>query len=170
MPHIMKNRYLIFALVAFAIVACNTETVISPSAKFSTSHYRTYTVPNVLGQDSLVRDTITFGDTVFVGDTVRVPIQCNGYYDYLRSITASTDTSKMRVSLMWDEEYNSYLADDADPAHGRLTFVADKVYACNTTIIYVPKASGTHRIDLLLLSAAKEGYSEGAWHFNVPVK
>ena len=170
MPHIMKKGFLIIALSALAFVACNTDTVVSPSAQLSSSHYRTYTVPDVLGQDSLVRDTITFGDTVRIGDTVRVPILCNGYYNYLRSVITTADTTKMLVSLLWNDEFRSSLADDADPAHGRLTFLADKVYACYTTIVYVPKMSGTHRLDILLTSSAKEGYSDGAWHFFVPVK
>ena len=170
MPHTMKKNILLLAFVAFAFVVCNLDTVISPGIQLSQSLYRTYTVQDSLGQDSIVKDTITFTDSLNIGDTVLIPMVCQGYYDYLRTVTVSADTAKMQLSLAWDEKYQSYLAEDADPAHGYLSFLPDKVYAFYTTIKLVPVASGTHRVDIQALSNAKENYSQGAWHFFVAVK
>lgn len=170
MPHTMKYKFLLFAFVAAAFVACETKSVISPGIRFSSALYRTYTVQGSLGQDSIVKDTISLQDSLQLGDTVRMPMVCEGYYDYLRALTISTDTSKVKVSLAWNEEDSACLSDEADPEHGRLAFLPDKVYACFTTLTYVPVVTGTHRIDITLTSAAREGYSEGAWHFNLAVK
>ena len=170
MPHTMKKNILLLAFVAFALIACDLDTVISPGVQVSSSLYRTYTVQDSLGQDTLIRDTITFADSLNIGDTVLIPMVCQGYYDYLKTVTVSADTAKMQLSLEWDEKYQSYLAEDADPAHGYLSFLPDKVYAFYTTIKLVPVASGTHRVDIQALSNAKENYSQGSWHFFVAVK
>ena len=170
MPHTMKYKFFLFALVAVAFVACETKSVVSPSVRVSSSLYRTYTVQDSLGQDSLVRDTISLLDTLRVGDTVRMGMVCEGYYDYLRTVTIVSDTSKVKVSLAWDEKNKTCLTEAADPEHGKLAFVADSVYACFTTLTYIPVASGAHRIDISLISAAQEGYSQGSWHFNIAVK
>lgn len=170
MPHTMKTKVLLFALVAFALVACDLDTVVSPGVQLSSSLYRTYTVQDSLGQDSLVRDTISYTDSLNIGDTVRIPMLCQGYYDYVRSLKITTDTAKLHASLLWDDEYKSYLAEDADPEHGYLSFLADQVFAFYTTLIYVPVASGTHRVEIFIQSNAKEPYSQGAWHFNVAVR
>ena len=163
MPHIMmKYKFLFFALVAFVFVSCDLNTVASPTVDVSRSHYRTTAAG--------VKDTITYTDSLNIGDTVLVPILCDGRFDYLRMVKIGADTTKLRVSLLWDEKFQSCLTADADPEHGCLAFKADSVYRCYTSIKYIPKASGTHRIDIVLLSAAKEGYSNGAWHFNVAVK
>ena len=170
MPHPMKKNILLIAFVAFAFAACNLDSVISPGVQLSSSLYRTYTVQGSLGQDSLVRDTISYTDSLNIGDTVRISILCQGYYDYVRSLKITTDTAKLRASLVWDDEYKSYLAEDADPEHAYLSFIPEKVFAFYTTLIYVPVASGTHRVDILIQSNAKEPYSQGAWFFNTAVK
>lgn len=170
MPHTMKYKFLLFALVAVAFVACETRSVVSPSVRVSSSLYRTYTVQDSLGQDSLVRDTISLTDSLRIGDTVRMGMVCEGYYDYLRALTIVSDPSEVDVSLSWDEEAKHLLTSAADPEHGKLAFVADSVYACYTTLTYVPVATGTHRIGISLVSAAKDPYTEGAWHFNIAVK
>lgn len=171
MPHIMKKNILLLAFVAFALVACDLNTVISPGVQVSSSLYRTYTTQDSLGRDTIVKDTITFTDSLNIGDTVLIPMVCQGYYDYLRMVKVSPeDTSKMQLSLAWEEEYKSVLAEDADPAHGYLSFLPEKVFAFYTTIKLVPVASGTHRVDIQALSNAKENYSQGSWHFFVAVK
>jgi hypothetical protein len=162
--------YLSLVFVAFTTVACNLENVMSPGVQYSSVLYRTYTVQDSLGVDSVVCDTITLNDSLQVGDTVRFPMVLNGYYDYITSFVCSADTSKVHVSLMWDEEYNSFLSADADPAGGILAFNPGSVYRFVTTLVYVPVASGTHRIDMELNSAAKAPYSQWAAHFFIGVK
>lgn len=173
MPHPMKKKIfypIVLGLVTLVAVSCDWESVISPNAQFPSELYRSYTMVDSLGQDTLVRDTISYTDSLNVGDTVLMPIVLQGYYHYLTLFKATADTSKVALSLAWDEEYNSFLAEDADPAHGKLSFIPEKVNACVTTLKYIPKASGTHTVEFLLQSTAKEPYSQGAWSFNMAVR
>ena len=170
MPHTMKKKILLIAFVAFALVACDFDSVVSPGIQMSSSIYRTYITQNELGQDTLIRDTIALNDSVNIGDTLRLPMVCQGYYDYLRTLKVSVDTTKLHASLAWDTAYSSSLAEDADPEHAYLSFLPEQVYACYTTLTYVPVASGTHRVDILVESNAKGNYSQGSWYFFVGVK
>ena len=154
--------FLSFALVALMTVSCNMDSVISPGVQYSSYLYRT-------SADG-VQDTITLNDSLQVGDTVRFPMVLNGYYDYITSFVATTDTSKVHVSMMWDDAYKSYLTEIADPDNGILAFKPDQVYAFVTTLVYVPMASGTYRIDLELNSSAPSPYSQWAGHFFIGVK
>ena len=161
----MKRNILIclpLVLVTFFEVSCNLDTVVSPSVQSSSVLFRT--------SAEGVNDTITFSDSLQVGDTVRLPMVLNGYYDYLTGFAASTDTTKMHVSFAWDEAFRECLTPSADPDHGILIFEPEKVYACVVTLQYVPLQSGTHRIDLVLKSSAQETYSQWIGHFNAAVK
>ena len=158
------------ALVAVLVASCEGEAVMSPNVQYSSIIYRSYTTESSQGQDSIVRDTVSLTDSLNVGDTVCFPMILHGYYDYIVSFVATSDTSKVAVSFLWDEELEEFLDTTADPEHGNLTFVPNKVYSCLTSLIYVPKAPGTHRVDLVLTSAAKDPYSQWAAHFFVGVK
>ena len=161
----MKRNILIclpLVLVTFFAVSCDLDTVVSPSVQSSSVLFRT--------SAEGVNDTITFSDSLQVGDTVRLPMVLNGYYDYLTGFAASTDTTKMQVSFVWDEAFRTCLTSSADPDHGILIFEPEKVYACVVTLQYVPLQSGTHRIDLVLKSSAQETYSQWIGHFNAAVK
>ncbi len=159
-----------FVILTVLAVSCDLKTVMSPGVQFSSVLYRTSSVTDSTGQVVLVNDTITLSDSLNVGDTVRLPMILNGYYDYITSFAVSTDTSKVHLSLMWGDEYNSYLTTAADPEHGILAFKPDAVYAFLTTLVYVPQVSGTYRIDMELNSAAQAPYSQWTGHFFIGVK
>lgn len=167
-----RNLYLVLSLVLVALgaVSCVGEAVMSPKVQYGSAVYRTYATVDTLGHDTIISDTISLADSVQVGDTLRFPLVINGYYDYITSFIVTADTSKVTVSFTWDEELDDFLAPGADPEHGNLTFEANKVYAALTTLVYVPQVPGTHEIDLLLTSAAKQPYSEWQGHFFVGVK
>ena len=165
MPHIMKRNILVslsLALIAVAAVSCDTRSMITPGLQTSTSLIRT----SAAG----VKDTITLTDTLSVGDTVRMGMLCRGFYDYLKTVVVSCDSSKLSVSLAWPDSLNSALASDADPAHGRLSFLPEKAYAIYTTLTYIPKVSGMSQIDIKLTSSAPEKYSESSAYFFIAVK
>ena len=159
-----RNVLFILSLVMIALmtVACTQETVVSPGVRHSSVVYRT----SAAG----VKDTITLSDSLQVGDTVLFPMVLNGYYDYLNTFMVSADTTKVQVSLLWNEEDSACLAPSANPEQGLLVFNAGAIYACMTTLKYVPKASGVHRIDLALTSAARSPYSSWAGYFYIGVK
>ena len=143
-------------------VSCNTENVFSPNIRFSSVLYRT--------SAEGVKDTITFSDSLHIGDTVYLPMILDGYYDYLISFTAQADSDKVKVSFPCDDEFRKYLASSSDLEHGKMVFLPDQVYACYITFAYVPVKSGTHRIDFLLESSARDPYSEWSGHFEIGVK
>ena len=167
-----RNALIFFSFVILTVLAvsCDMKTVMSPSVQFSSMLYRTYSATDSTGQVFIVKDTITISDSLCVGDTVQIPMIVNGYYDYITSFAASTDTSKVDLSFMWNEEYNDYLSTAANPEHGIFAFKPDKVYAFVTTLMYVPKASGAYRIDLELNSAAQAPYNQWTGHFFIGVK
>ena len=162
---IMKRKLLLSLTVfvlSLLLASCDTKAVISPSVQVSSWLYRT----SIEG----VQDTITLRDSLSVGDTVRMPVILNGYYDYLTSFVASADTAKVNLWFAWDDEFNSCLMPNAAPEHGVLVFKADSVYACVTTLVYVPTQSGTHRIDMSLNSSAELNYSNWSGFFLIGVK
>ena len=64
-----------FAAIGFAVVSCDMTTVISPRINVSRQLVRT----NLSG----VCDTIMLDDSLNIGDTVRMGLLLNGYYDPL---------------------------------------------------------------------------------------
>ena len=165
MPHIMKRNsllYLSLALLTLAFASCNTRTMFTPGLQTATQLIRT----SAAG----VKDTITMTDTLNVGDTVRMGMICNGYYDYLRTVVVSGDTSKVLTSLAWVDSLNYVLDEDADPAHGRLSFLPEKAYAIYTTMTYIPVATGVHKIDIKITSSAPDKYNQYSGYFMIAVK
>ena len=148
-------------MVTLLAVSCDMTTVISPRV----------TAANELVRTSLTgeRDTILFSDSLNIGDTVQMGMLLNGYYDYLVAFNASADTSKVRLSLNWPDSLGG-ITDASDPAHAKLVFVPDSVFACLTTLSYVPVSGGTHQINLTLTSSAKEPYSQYMAQFNIAVR
>lgn len=116
-----------------------------------------------------VRDTIHYGDTVSVGDTLRGNILLNGVYNNLTEFRVSCDTSAMQLELLVDSVYGPFLLTDSDPKNGLLRFTAE-TYIFPTAIQYVVKKSGTHRISLTLSSTAGQKYSPIEAWFEQPVK
>lgn len=150
-----------FAAIGFAVVSCDMTTVISPRIDVSRQLVRT----NLSG----VCDTIMLDDSLNIGDTVRMGLLLNGYYDPLVSFVASADESKVHLSLNWPDTLGGITA-ESDPAHAKLIFIPDSVSACLTTLSYVPVEAGSHQINLTLTSSAKAPYSQGALQFNIAVR
>lgn len=157
----MKCKSVLFVLVALMAVSCDMTTVVSPRITVSNELIRT----SITG----VRDTISFGDSLNVGDTVQLGMLLNGYYDYLVSFEATADTSKVRLSVAWPDSLGG-VTEASDPAHAKLVFIPDSVYACLTTLSYVPVSHGVHPINLVLSSAAKAPYSQSAIQFYIAVR
>lgn len=151
-----------FIAVIVAFVSCNMKAVMSPSIKPSATLIRTTAAG--------VRDTISYSDSLNVGDTVRMSAILNGYYDYITSFVAASDEANVDVSIIWQDSTITYLAEDADPEHGILKFVPERVYGCYVPIQYIPKHSGTYRIDLTVTSAAESPYSNQQKFFYIAVR
>ena len=151
-----------FIAVIVAFVSCNMKAVMSPSITPSATLIRTTAAG--------VRDTISYSDSLNVGDTVRMRATLNGYYDYITSFVAASDEANVDVSIIWQDSIITYLAEDADPEHGILKFVPERVYGCYVPIQYIPKHSGTYRIDLTVTSAAESPYSNQQKFFYIAVR
>ena len=151
-----------FIAVIVAFVSCNMKAVMSPSITPSATLIRTTAAG--------VRDTLSDTDSLNVGDTVRMSAILNGYYDYITSFVAASDEANVDVSIIWQDSTITYLAEDADPEHGILKFVPERVYGCYVPIQYIPKHSGTYRIDLTVTSAAESPYSNQQKFFYIAVR
>ena len=165
MPHIMKNsiiRFCAVLLTAISIISCNSKSVHTPGVRVSNLVQRT-TVEGV-------RDTILITDSVNIGDTLRLGMIVDAYFDYLKSVIAKSDEDKALVSLSWNEEQMDVIASDADLEHGKLVFVPMKVPACVTILQYIPLTAGTQSIHINVTSTAAEPYSYSSWYFNVAVR
>ena len=165
MPHIMKRNILFplsLALVAILAVSCETKSVISPTIQASTILYRT----SATG----VKDTISFLDTLHVGDTVLMPLRLDGYFDYLTTFKAVADTEKVQLAFVTNAAFDSCLTSAANPKHGYLVFEPARVYGCYVPLSYVPLRVGTHKVELDLNSAAEEAYSHCYRYFNIEVR
>ena len=157
----MKYKSILFVLVTLLAVSCDMATVVSPRISVSNELVRT----SITG----ARDTILFSDSLNIGDTVQMGVLLNGYYDYLVSFAATADTSKVHLSVIWPDSLGG-VTDASDPAHAKLVFVPDSVYACLTTLNYVPVSGGTHQINMALTSAAKAPYSQCVAQFYIAVR
>ena len=163
MPHTMKRIYLlVLPVLAILLASCEGKNVSTPVVRASSTIIRT----SAAG----VQDTISYQDTLCVGDTLRMGIIASGNYNALTSFIAKADTNHVRVSLAWDEEYDQYLTANADPAHGVLKFVPEQVYAIQTTLKYIPRTVGTHTINMVVASDAGESYSPREYNFDIVVK
>lgn len=165
MPHDMKKHLFVFlSVIAFVctFVSCEGKSVMSPGIKVSSVVVRT----SIEG----LCDTIDIRDSVNVGDTLRMTMVVNGYFDYLKSIVAQSDTDKVKVALPWNEAQMGVLTDDADPEHGKLTFKPDSVVLCVAVMRYVPRKSGAQNVDIVVRSNAEENYSSGQWTLNIGVR
>ena len=148
--------------MAVALVSCNSRAMFSPSLQTATEMIRV--------SAEGVRDTVTFNDSLQVGDTVYLGMLCNGFYDYLKKVSATCENSKVLTSLEWPDSLSYVLADDSDQEHGCLSFAPEKVYAIYTTLTYIPVESGTHKVDIQITSAAPESYNLYSGYFLIAVK
>ena len=165
MPHSMKNCIvcsLAILSLAVALVSCNTKSTYSPGLHVYPTLQRT----SAAG----VQDSITLKDSLNIGDTVRMTMIVDAYFDYLQSVIAKTDTEKVKVSLAWNEEQMDMLAQEADLAHGKLIFAPMRVPACVTVLTYVPVKEGSHTVHIDITSSAESPYSSNSWSFGIGVR
>ena len=150
------KRILFFAV--FAITAIGFTSCLDDSAN---------STPRVVPLNYLLRDTpegvhdtISYNDTIRVGDTLRAPIILYGGYNNLLEFRASADTAMADFQLLLDSGYTDayYLTKSSDPAKGYLQFAAD-VYLYPVNLWFVPKQSGDLKIDMTLSNTAEEKYS-----------
>jgi hypothetical protein len=160
----MKQVYLllVLSLTAICMVSCDMKVRSTPLAQAATQMVRT--------SAEGVQDTIHFTDTLRVGDTVRVQVVLNGYYNPLTAYNVSSDTAAMRLALEVKPELQSALARGTDLEKGKIVFVSDQVFVFTTGLRYTPRKSGTHRIEMYVYSDAGESYSPQYYYFDVQVK
>ena len=164
MPHTMK-RYLIIlsvlALCACVWVSCDTEAQSTPEI----------VSPNTLIRTSAegVRDTITYADTLHIGDTVRAQLFLYGHLNYLTRFQATSDAS-IQMYLAKMPEDSIYLLPESDYSKCLYVFTPEKVSLCVTTLVYTPTQAGKYRIEMVLASSAKEAYSPRTFYFDTNVK
>ena len=165
MPHTMKNYLLHLLAVIFvtlAVVSCNTKSTFTPGLRVLPVLHRT--------SAEGVRDSISIKDSLNIGDTVRMTMIVDGYFDYLQSVIARSDAEKVKVSLDWNDEQMDMLSPDADLEHGKLLFVPMTVPACVTVLTYIPLVAGGHTISIDITSSAQAPYSSNSWSFNIGVR
>ena len=147
----MKRSFiisLVIALVALGLMSCDGTAISSPSIQAASKMVRT----SAAG----VRDTINLTDSLNVGD-------------YLTSFSATSDTT-MLVGLAWNQADSAALAPGSDPEHGKVIFTPNTAYVFLTSLRFTPRYSGTHRIDMIVVSSAGEPYSPQLYHYNVAVR
>ena len=160
----MKRSFvisLVIALVALGMASCIGTAVSSPSIQAASKMVRT----SAAG----VRDTINLTDSLNVGDTVRLSMIVQGYYHYLTSFSATSDTT-MLVGLAWNQADSAALAPGSDPEHGKVIFTPNSAYVFLTSLRFTPRYSGKHRIDMNVASSAGEPYSPQLYHYDVVVR
>ena len=165
MPHTMKRIffYIAFAIVAISFTSCLTsEEHSTPIIGFSRYLYR--------DTPAGVHDSLLYGDTINVGDTLRGNLLLYGGYNNLTEFTVKVDTADLDLQLLIDSGYSVFLDTVASkPAQGYLRFAQD-TYIFPTAMRFVPKKTGDLKISLTLASTAGERFSPvNAW-FTMPVR
>ena len=116
-----------------------------------------------------VNDTILYGDTVQVADTLRAPLVLWGGYNNLVSFQATLDTSVFDYHLEYDTTCIPYLDEDSKPESGYLHFT-NNCCQMPVTLWYVPKKSGDYTIHFTISSTAAEKFSPNTGYFQQPVR
>ena len=158
----MKRRFYLFLLlplVALYLVSCEETAQSTPTLQASSLLLRT----SAAG----VTDTITYRDTLQLGDTVLMGIAAYGNYNNLTGLRAQTDTTKLKLGFKWNHDDDQYLAAGSDPEHGILLFQPGQINLCVATLRYIPVQAGTHRVEITVSSDAGANYSPRMFYFNV---
>ncbi|MBQ2540318.1 MAG: hypothetical protein II551_01570 [Paludibacteraceae bacterium] len=160
----MKHVFYIIALAVVAVVfpSCLTGEDNSTPVIQLAGYMDRY---NSLG----VHDSIEFGDTVHVGDTLVAHMMLMGGYNNLTGLVVSCDTSVIGRKLVVTEGYEQHLASGSDPENGKMLFIKD-VYLYPTDMRLVAKKTGDAKVLFTLSSTASEKYSPlNAW-IMVPIR
>ena len=163
MPHPMKKFFLIVVVACAALFlnSCLEGDYQSTPRIIVFDLYRT--------TPAGVVDTLNYGDTIQIGDTILAPMLLDGVYNNLVYFKVSTDTSAFDYHFVPDTTYAHLLAEDSKPEEGYLHFVSD-CYLYPATLRYVAKKSGTYPFNVELGSTANEKYSPVKGYFNQTVK
>ncbi len=163
MPHTMKKCFPLVwvACAALFFSSCLTGDYQSTPRITVYQLYRT----NLAG----VEDTLNYGDTIQIGDTVLAPMLLEGVYNNLVYFKVSADANAFDYDIVKDTLYQHLLAEDSKPEEGYLHFVSG-CYLYPATLRYVAKKSGTYPINVEIGSTANEKYSPRSGSFNQPVE
>jgi hypothetical protein len=110
-------------------------------------------------------------DTLFVGDTLQLPIAISGISNRLLSLKIESDTSVSKITYPGIENLGYVIlgSDSTNLSKGYVYFGDLEVYAANLTIQYVPKKpSKTAALKFTVRSTSQ--YSPGGGILNVPSK
>ena len=150
------------ALCAMVLVACNTKSQSTPIIQSASVLYR--------ATPDGVHDTISITDTLNVGDTLRLNLLLNGYFNCLRSFYVRSNASEVNVALELPAEADPCLATGTDLENAQVVFVEDKLYLCPATMRFIPLKSGKPHLELVLASDADEPYSPRTYTYEPVVR
>jgi len=111
-----------------------------------------------------VHDTLYYGDTIQVGDTMFAPIALDGVYNSLVSFQVTGDKTAFEYKLLCDSASLPLLASDSKPEEGSLHFAND-CYLFFTTLYYIPIQAGKYQFSFVLASSAGEKFSPVSGYF-----
>ena len=105
-----------------------------------------------------VRDSLRYGDTIQVGDTLYGHWVLYGVYNNLLSFTMQANATGLDYRVSVDSTYAHLISQESKPEEGKLYFVKD-VYYCPVTLHFIAKEKGDYTVTLTLASSADEKYS-----------
>ena len=163
MPHSMKKlfKFVVLAVVAVCVYSCSDDAVSTPELWWAQLMIRT--APNG------ARDTIPAGDTIHVGDTLRWNLLIDGGFNTLQTFEATCDTSVFFLGLEIAPVDSARLAPGTDLNHGKMVFIPAKTFACPVWLRFIPRKTGTHKIQMEIASDAGQEYSPRTWEYTTTI-
>lgn len=116
-----------------------------------------------------VRDSIRYGDTIHVGDTLQGSWVLYCVTNNLTSFTFKTDTFAFDYHLVCDSAYAHLLTEKSKPEEGKLFFVSGCVFY-PVDIYFVAKQKGDYPLSLSLASDAGEKYSPQMFSYTQAIR
>ena len=153
--------FLCLALAAISLQSCLMGEAQSTPTFYYSYIYRT----NAQG----ARDSIFYGDTVHIGDTLRAPLLVSGVYNSLVSFSVEADQEALNYRLVVDSVYLSWLEADSKPENGYLHFTKD-CYTFPCMLVYMPQKTGDYMVQFTVASTASKQYSPSHAQFTQPVR
>jgi hypothetical protein len=161
MKHRILFSALVFAVCAGTFTSCKDMAVSTPELWAAKLMIRT-------APDGWC-DTIPATDTIQVGDTLRWNMHASGVFNTLQSFEATCDTSVFYLGLEVDSAYLDTLAEGTDLDRGKLVFLPAKIYDFPFWLRFIPRKTGTHKIQFVIASDAGEGYSPRSWEYTANI-
>ena len=163
MPHTMKRIFFFVALAITAVCLTSCLTSDDHSTPIIRAAFLYRSTP------AGVQDSVNYGDTVQVGDTLRGPILLYGGFNNLTEFQVTFDTAEYDFQLLIDSGYTTQITAASKPETGYLRF-AENIYIYPTTLWFVPKKTGDLKISMTLANTAGEKYSPLSAWFMMPVR